>query len=44
MKNKTISRITLLTTQEVNELYARPSFNQAERKEFFSLGTEMNAF
>lgn len=37
-KNK---RITILSEAEVNELYALPSFTQAEREEYFSLDEEL---
>ncbi|WP_345860581.1 Tn3 family transposase [Shewanella algae] len=33
------SRIQILTSDEIDELYRRPEFNQAEREEFFSLDT-----
>lgn len=33
------SRIQILTSDEIDELYRRPAFNQTEREEFFSLDT-----
>lgn len=33
------SRIQILTSDEIDELYRRPEFNQAEREDFFSLDT-----
>ncbi|OHT23734.1 hypothetical protein A3Q29_20190 [Providencia stuartii] len=33
------SRIQILTSDEIDELYRRPEFNQTEREEFFSLDT-----
>jgi hypothetical protein len=34
-------RIKILTNNEINELYQIPSFNSAEREEYFSLDKDL---
>ena len=41
MKTKRQGRIQILTADEVQELYQRPEFNQAEREEYFSLDDKL---
>ncbi|MBB1352221.1 MULTISPECIES: DUF4158 domain-containing protein [unclassified Pseudoalteromonas] len=38
--NPTTKRIQILTSSEINELYALPNFNHTDREDYFSLDSE----